>query len=436
MNGDALLKLSANTRLCACSTRSARRALLQVLHPIPLHSPQTKANLYTFLLSWTACNLLAERVKPSIPTMNINQFANEIRKTGFVLENRIAQDLKTMGWTVISNKYYVDDLEESVREIDLIAYRVTKVQHFDVYTSLIISCKKSDANAWALLAREINLKDPNSDWWPLHVWSNDKALNFQLGEDGKAKKYHIDVASLGVTEALSDPSVEVFAFQEMDKSSGRPQNDKPIFSAVTSLIKAQAYELGILPARKKTPCVYQFNLLSVVDTDLVRLIFKGSDIDSIPLETEHYLTRYIVRKRETFSRIRFIKASAFTTALQDYGRLHQANSKWFSSECDAFYLDLNKNSNKNDLLVEEFKTKLHNKLLLPLYKKFLRIIDLSAVSVNWSESRNCVWIGFLGEDDVLTYLNSDPIVKNIASKVLSEIYRYEGNFYFEDDIPF
>jgi hypothetical protein len=164
--------------------------------------------------------------------MDPNLLANEIRKTGFVLENRVAQALKVAGWTVISNKYYVDDSEESVREIDLVAYRVSKVQHFDIYTTLIISCKKSDANAWALLAREINLKDPNSDWWPLHAWSNDKALNFQLAETNKARRYHEQVTAFGVKDALGMPSVEVFAFQEMDKVSGKPQNDKlnrPVF---------------------------------------------------------------------------------------------------------------------------------------------------------------------------------------------------------------
>jgi hypothetical protein len=82
--------------------------------------------------------------------MDLSKLETQIGKTGFVLENRIAHELKTAGWTVISNRYYVDDSEETVREIDLVGYRVTKVQHFNVYTSLIISCKKSEANAWAL----------------------------------------------------------------------------------------------------------------------------------------------------------------------------------------------------------------------------------------------------------------------------------------------
>ena len=50
--------------------------------------------------------------------MELEKFTKEICKTGFVLENRIAVDLKREGWTVISNKYYEDDFEGSVREID------------------------------------------------------------------------------------------------------------------------------------------------------------------------------------------------------------------------------------------------------------------------------------------------------------------------------
>ena len=112
--------------------------------------------------------------------MDASKIEAQIRKTGFVLENDVAQILRTAGWSVISNKYYVDDYEENVREIDLIAYQVAKVQHLDVYTVLIISCKKSESNVWALLSRKNNLNDPNYDWWPLHAWSNDKALAYQL----------------------------------------------------------------------------------------------------------------------------------------------------------------------------------------------------------------------------------------------------------------
>lgn len=368
--------------------------------------------------------------------MSPHPFTTEIRKTGFVLENEVAQQLKAGGWTVISNKYYVDDSEETVREIDLVAYRVTKVQHLDVYTVLIVSCKKSESNAWALLARDINLKDPNSDWWPLHAWSNDKAIDFQLSQPAKARAFHESAAANGVSEALQVPEVEVFAFQEMDKSSGKPQNDKPIFSAVTSLMKAQAYELAALPSRKKAPCVYQFNLLSVVDAELSRLMFRGAEIAHSSIPTEHYLARYIIRKRDVFSRVRFIRADAFASALEDYSRLHRSNCTWFGAECDAFYVGILEDWRRKDVLIDDFKKKFELRVGWRLERQFKRAIELGRPAIYWQEASKDVRIGFDLHDDVLAFMNEDPEVRKHVGGALEAVFRYTGHFTIEFDIPF
>lgn len=367
--------------------------------------------------------------------MDFTLFSREIEKTGFVLENRVASTLKRAGWTVISNKYYIDDVEESVREIDLLAYRVTKVQHFEVYTVLVVSCKKSDENAWALLARNINLKDPNSDWWPLHAWSNDKALTYQLGISGKARNYHDALSILGVKDALSVPDVEVFAFQEMNKKSGKPQNDKPIHGAITSLIKAQAYELSALPRRKKAPSIYQFNLLSVVDTDMVRLMFDGTSIESSPIDTEHYLARYIVNKREIFSRIRFIKSDVFDRVIEDYGRLHEANCKWLASECDKFYLNIEADYSRMEVLSEEFVNTI-KWMTWRIQRRIANQIELRPPSFFYDKEKNQLNISFIDlPDEALDFMNSDEGIGKMTAETLRKIYRYSGDFVFSD-IPF
>lgn len=360
-------------------------------------------------------------------------FAEEIKKTGFVLENRIAQQLKDNGWTVISNKYYVDDSEETIREIDLVAYKCSKVQHLNVYTVLIVSCKKSDANVWALLAREINLKDPNSDWWPVHMWSNDKALNYKFSEPTMAHRYHKRVTELGVAQALAEPSVEVFAYQEMDKVSGRPQNDKPIFSAITSLMKAQAYELAALPGRKKLPSVYQFNLLSVADTELVRLMFDDDKIEASDLETEHYLARYIVRKRETFSRIRFIQANAFRQTLDDYTRLHGANCKWFAEQVDTFHDGILLDWKRVRVLLEDFTKKIQFEMAMSLKCKFA---DVPPILITWNKDFQRVDIGVPLTLREIESLNSSQRLHVDVVKAFKSVYRYEGEFLFTEDIPF
>lgn len=369
--------------------------------------------------------------------MDARKLEEQIRKTGFVLENEVAQTLKSAGWTVISNKYYVDDFEETVREIDLVAYQVSKVQHFSVYTVLVLSCKKSESNAWALLAREANLRDPNSDWWPLHAWSNDKALTFQLSVPGAARQYHDNAITLGVADALAEPAVEVFAFQEMDRTSGAPQNDRPIFSSVTSLMKAQAYELGALPLRKKAPSVYQFNLLSVVDADLARLMFKGSTIECTAVDSEHYLARYIVKKKETFSRIRFIRSTALTRALPDYVRLHAANVKIFDEACNQFYDGIVKDYDRWRILRDDFENKVSVHLELSLERAFKKTVKKPRYWFHWDETNSRLEIQLDLDSELVQFLNTDAQLKRRVANALMSIYRYTGQFEFAvDEVPF
>ena len=55
--------------------------------------------------------------------MDLSKFEESIIKTGFDLEYQVSEILRKNKWTVINNKYYVDDVQQTVREIDLIAYK-------------------------------------------------------------------------------------------------------------------------------------------------------------------------------------------------------------------------------------------------------------------------------------------------------------------------
>jgi hypothetical protein len=260
---------------------------------------------------------------------------------------------------------------------------------------------------------------------------------FQLAEPGAARRYHGDAIALGVNEALAQPAVEVFAFQEMDRTSGAPQNDRPIFSSVTSLMKAQAYELGALPLRKKAPSIYQFNLLSVVDAELARLMFKGSKIACTEVESEHYLARYIIRKKETFSRIRFIRSSALAKALPDYGRLHEANAQLFDKACNTFYEGIVKDRRRNKILLDDFKKEVKWRLIWTVKKALKITVQIEEYWLHWSDKSDRLEIQVNLEQAVVDLLNSDPEFKKHVAKTLASVYRYDGPFMFEvDDIPF
>lgn len=364
-------------------------------------------------------------------------YAKEIRKTGFVLESKVADTLRRAGWSVISNKYYEDDFEGSVREIDLLAYKVSRVQDVSVYTTVLISCKKSEQDVWALLARPIDLKAPNADWWPLHAWSNDKAISYTLAKPKLAKEYYQGVEALGVTEALATPEYEVFAFQEMNRVSGAPHNDKNIFGAVTSLMKAQAYELGALSQRKKNTSVYQFNLISIIDSELYRLVVTGNEISQEKIESEHYVSRYIIKKSETFSRIRFLTASEFKSALKDYGRLHEANCKWFGSEIDSFYDGILKDFRRSSVLLKEFRSEVEWHITAAVKKLSNGKITTDTVFVGWNHKEKHAEVGFWEIEPFVEALNENTALKKKVSAALEKIYRYKGEFRFAVcDIPF
>ena len=373
------------------------------------------------------------------PALDTSKIESQIRKTGFVLEHTLVSLLKKSNWHVINNKYYVDDHEENIREIDILAYKTSKIQNISVYTTLLISCKKSESNDWALLSRDIDLKAPNSDWWPLHAWSNDKAINYKLNIKGGAKGYHEDLIEHGLKRVLDLPKVEVFAFQEMDKKTGAPQNDKPIFSSITSLMKAQAYEVNSLPSRKKDTAIYQFNLLTVVDTELLRIHFDNDEkITAHATDSEHYIARYIIHKEDTFARIRFIKSNKFQSYLADYDKLHIENCNWFIKTNNNFYLNILKDPDRVSVLQEDFRKRLS--VLVSIFTQANKSDEFSDLSIEWRKDLDKIAIvSNAMTKEVVAQLAKYTYINNITKNALKEIYRYEGDFIFsepEDSIPF
>jgi hypothetical protein len=370
--------------------------------------------------------------------MDAQKFKDGIKKTGFFLEYRIGEVLRQQGWSVISNRYYVDDQSETVREIDLVAYRTRVVQDFTVYTVLLVSCKKTEKNIWAMLARDINPNDPNMDLRPVHLWTNKPVIHYMITQSSWREAYFKHAAAQGVTTALAIPDVEVYAFQEMNKISGAVQNDKPIFSSVTSLMKAQAYELSCLPSRRKDEAVYQFNLLSVVDADLVRMHLKSNDeVEASEVDSENYIADYIINKERTAARIHFVRASAFTEVLQDYLALHDVNCRFFSRLCSQFYADVLKDRRKIAIFKDQFWKRLQWPLSFAINRQTSEREDFEPVYLSWCEKDELLKIEVNLQEETIASLNQNAYLLRATTKLLRELYRYEGRFQFAVyDIPF
>ncbi|WP_212810378.1 hypothetical protein [Pseudomonas sp. Ost2] len=368
--------------------------------------------------------------------MSYENFESEIEKTGFVLEHLASTVFRKNGWTIISNKYYIDDHQDVVREIDLVAYKTKNVGDFVVYTALIISCKKDESNVWALLSRELDLRDPNRNFEPLHVWSNNKALRYQTQDAGFSKSYYESSRGLKI-KALESPGVDIFAFQEMNKISGTPKNDKNIFASITSLMKAQSYELDSLPSRKKLPCVYHFSLLSIVDSEIIKILFDENTKTASSINSETYIATYIIKRTAQSSRIRFIRFNYLEDVMAEYSELHDFNCGYFSRANEEFYKDAVRNRKKQDILLKDFSEEVSRHLKWRIHRLFRQLINFGDLSLYWNKASERLEIGLPNlKQEEIDKLNSDQESIDIVSKSLLVIYRYKGAWIFEVDIPF
>lgn len=147
---------------------------------------------------------------------DINNIISAIAKTGFITEFEVSNDFTNNKWMVINNRYYLDDQTSTQREIDLLAYRISTVEKFFVYTVVLVSCKKSDENSWIFLTKSINANDPNIKFLPIDTWTNIKIFT---------EMDHINYIQKNVsTEIQNEDSLirdffhlerNIFAFQEV-----------------------------------------------------------------------------------------------------------------------------------------------------------------------------------------------------------------------------
>ncbi|HAJ86568.1 hypothetical protein [Stutzerimonas stutzeri] len=368
--------------------------------------------------------------------MDLAAFERNILATGFELEFKVGCLLKDKGWSFISNRYYVDDVEQSVREIDLLAYKYSKLEDVDVFTALLISCKKADGRAWALLTRDINLKDPNTNWFPYHGYSNHVGIQYQTALPEWEDRYKEKCQKHG-SKIITTPGVEIFAFQEMDSKNGKAQNDKAIFSSISSLMKAQAYELNFLPKRldDKKKTVYNLNLISVLAGDLIKIHFSPNVPPAAErIQSETYVSKYILNNQQTTCRIRFVTEPALPELLDHYSSLHEINCNIFTQELNDFYSDAIKIGKKNTLLKDDFRSEVYQKLNRLLFANQLPELDRDDLDA-WSGGK-IVYIEVGDDEEVVDFLNEYAPAKEIAKAALMKTYKYSGEFTFTVSIPF
>lgn len=264
-----------------------------------------------------------------------------LKKSGFVLEYQVAKILTDNNWKVISNKYYIDDVSGTPREIDILAYKEADTLDTKYYTTLLISCKKSEQNDWIMLTRNKsdNINKNSFSEVPFKHWTNSIAYDFIFNERDFEKEY-IDKVTGSISQKIIKIEKDLFAFQEISKKNQSVQNDKKIFTSISTLIKSVAYELKKLQIKRKKRCLYNFYLISLCETELFEGFFENNDIAIHQIDSILFENQYIVDRIEDNFSINIVSFKYFIQILSHYNDIHHWNANYYGELLKKFYLDI------------------------------------------------------------------------------------------------
>ena len=367
-----------------------------------------------------------------------------IEDSGFPFENFASTKLREHGWTIIPNRFYLDDVKGIEREIDLLAYKyfIDKKEKICYYTALIISCKKSTKNKWCFLTRNSDNNDINVDYFPFHFLTDDERLNHMTYSEIKSieKKYKADKKT---KELFSYPK-SIISYQILNEKSFA--KNEAIYDSIVTSIKALESEKSNLLKKRKGPkekykLYYSFYLLSLFDGEMIDCNFDAngevtySDIDSIL-----YLNRHIVNKEEHFYSVHFISKKTLDKTLLNYDALAMLNFKIFPELLDLFYKDIFESDEKVKLLWNAFVEKTSHAISYTATKELSQDVELKLWSYKYENNLLILDIGWYDNLDVVyvhTILNNEKSIAYKSVKAnLKSMYRYTGDFEFGDALPF
>jgi hypothetical protein len=258
-----------------------------------------------------------------------------------------------------------------------------------------------------------------------------------------AKTYHKKVLDHNVKNIFANKNNEIFALQELSnghgdksKSAGKPLGDSAMFSAVMSLMKAQYYELSVRHKKeRKKPNIYQFNLLSIVDGEMMEFKFSDDpEITAKHISFANYIARYIFNGAQTFARIAFTTYNNLDNTLDQYEKLHAANQKIFSEVVGDFYDSIVEDTAKIKVFEKDFLAHLTSKI------RFVYIINhrsydkLKIDSIWHNKETSTLELGIENSFNELDFLNDKCL--ELAKDAAKLFFKYSGKVIFDESLPF
>lgn len=366
----------------------------------------------------------------------IQKLHNSIKTTGFTLEYEINQLLEQHHWNVISNRYYEDDITNTPREIDLIAYKAKQIDDILYYYTLVISCKKTSEDCWVVYTKKYNQNELNTVNYPLLYWSNDKVLNKKLSDDSIKTKFSEKIENTSSLQKVYSICRNAFAFQQFDLSKAKKNNDKDIYNSITSIIKAAEYEKKHISKRKTEKCIYFFELVSILDGKLFEAIFEDDIIDIKETKSAKYQHRFIISGTDSFYRIEFTTKDNFSELLDIYDDSKNEIWNFLDTEYHLFYSnDIYQQSDYLRLYLSEMSAQINTYIKYvtqDLVKEEVVITDI-LYSKDAKQLEICI---SCYDDEVIEKINNDDFVRRMTERQLKLYYRYTNTFVFTNNIPF
>lgn len=366
-----------------------------------------------------------------MPTAPDAKILEAIAKTGFVLEHKVVTALQAAGWNTINGSFYIDDVSEQARELDVIAYKIARSEHVDVLTCVLVSCKKDASHTAAFMSRKRPRRDPNADWEPIHYVCRLQPLKAHLSSSKWKDSYF---SGLGrQPKSLLIANRDIFAFQ-MVSADGKPHNDKPHHDSVTGLLKALDHEINkrnesTSSNRKR---VYHYSLHTVFEAPMVDVEFTDEEQQVRQTERITCFSRFMVRKRDTSASIHFLSPRKIHSWIDDLNALHEYNGNFFPGEVQKSYEAILTSKDVRKYFQERIGAILKNDINMAISRLRLG----AKIDEVFLDSNGAQLTIEIEKDDGVGTLNSDPELKSEISETLAHFANYAGPFQIVDYFPF
>lgn len=189
--------------------------------------------------------------------------------------------------------------------------------------------------------------------------------------------------------------------------------------------------MGSLDKRMKESRIYQFNLLSLSDVPgMYEVDFSdGQNLNVREIDDVNYLSSYIIKRQESFNRIRFLSYESFERTISQYDELHKYNRVTLDNALKEFYAKLD--TSKLQYLEQDFKEKILNNYFFFVYNQnnvdIRKIFNEAWLYIEDDQIKICID----ADDGLLIDLQENQNLTRIIADALKKVYRYEGKFSIE-----